>query len=308
MPDTLSDTLTDFRRFANLITPMIAAPPEFAAQSESATTIQIERGVIFAHSMNDRTHWQSSGIERLIATAPVPRVPVVDRHGHTRPVYRPLLVYAYLQTFARAYESLPRAEFGRWEESIRAWCDVLEGTIGEFDWPAGAIPARLGARATEIAWAALTLHVAGKVFVRDAFTDFAADTFGRFTKRQRESGALFDTTGSDNPETNWYHELVVLHAAASYAVQAEDRALATAVRRASEYHAANTQPDHATNQPWALFAFIWNEQTRPFAEQMLHASATRDASSNHITLMLLADALYCLRLFIPESKPSESTK
>src|SRR4051812_18157329 len=216
----MPDTLADFRRFAHLIAASISSVPQFTPTAETATSVQVERGVVFAHSMNDPQHWQSESIERLIeiSTAPnLSRIAVVDRHGHTRPVYRPLLVYCWLQTFARAYEALPRAEFGRWEESVRAWCDVLESSIGEFEWPAGAIPARLGSRAADIACSALTLHVAGKVFVRDAFTDFAADTFGRFTKRQLDDGAFFEATGSDNPETHWYHELVTLHAAASYA-------------------------------------------------------------------------------------------
>ena len=305
----MTNTLDDFARFAQLISSTFSSVPQFAPTSETANSVQVERGIVFARSMNDPKHWQSSSVERLIelSTAPtLPRITIVDRHGHTRPVYRPLLTYCWLQTFSRAYEALPRAEFGRWEESIRAWCDVLEATIGDFEWPIDAIPASLGSRASEVAWAALTLHVAGKVFVRDAFTDFAADTFGRFTKRQRETGPFFESTGSDNPETNWYHELLTLHAAASFAVQAEDRAVAKSVARATAYHAANTQPDHATHQPWALFAFIWNQSTRPLAEQILHASATQETNSNHISLMLLADALYCLRLFIP-TEPSETT-
>lgn len=286
---------------------MLAAPPDFSPAAENVGSVQVERGIVFAHSMNDPADMQPRIAEVLIETPP-DRGAVVDRHGHVRGVYRPLLTYCWLQTFSRGYELLPRAEFGRWEESLRAWCDTLESSLGEFEWPEDAIPARLGSRAAEIAWAALTLHVAGKVFVRDAFTDFASDTFGRFTKRQRESGAFFAATGSDNPETNWYHELVTLHAAASYAVQAEDRALAATVRRASDFHAANTQPDHASNQPWALFAFIWNESTRPLAEQLLHAATAQQSAqmsgANHISLMLLADALYCLRLFIPSEKPT----
>src|SRR5205085_11090995 len=108
-------------------------------------------------------------------------------------------------------------------------------------------------------------------------------------------------------------------AAASYAVQAEDRALAGAVRRATAYHLNQTQPDHATAQPWALFAFIWNPETRSLADGLLHAQSMHaasdstgsaptggpaaadpegaDTASSPLALMLLADALYCLRLF-----------
>jgi hypothetical protein len=298
----MSDALANFRRFAALIAPQLAsAPTTLTPTAENAGSVQVERGVVFAHSMNDPANLSPQIVERLIESADQ-RVQIIDRHGHTRHVYRPLLIYCWLQTFSRAYEKLHRSEFGRWEEALRTWCDLLERSLGEFNWPGDAMPASLGSPASEIAWTALTLHRAGKIFIRDAWTDLAADTFGRFTKRQQLSGAFLATTNSDNPETSWYHELVLLHAAASYAVQSEDRALASGVLRATDFHAANTQPDHATNQPWALFAFIWNEKTRPLAEQVLHASATQDPATNDITLMLLADALYCLRLFLPASE------
>lgn len=292
----MATTLADFKRFADLIAPMIASPPPFVASAENVASVQVERGVVFAHSMNDPADTQPALVERLIETA-THRIAFVDRPGHTRPVYQPLVIYCWLQTFSRAYETLPRAQFGRWEEALRSWCDLLESSLGDFAWPGDSMPANFGSRAADIAWTALALHRAGKIFIRDAWTDLAADTFGRFTKRQQSSGTLLATTNSDNPETTWYHELVLLHATASYAVQAEDRALASTVLRATDYHAANTQPDHATNQPWGLFAFIWNEATRPLAEQMLHACATQPPGETHTTLMLLADALYCLRLF-----------
>ena len=53
-----------------------------------------------------------------------------------------------------------------------------------------------------------------------------------------------------------------------------------------------------TNQPWALFAFIWNQQTRPVADGLLHAASIQSAgSAEGLASMLLADALYCLKLF-----------
>jgi hypothetical protein len=108
---------------------------------------------------------------------------------------------------------------------------------------------------------------------------------------------------SDNPETHAFHELVILHAAASYAVQTEDRALAAAIARATRFHLHETQPDHATHQPWGLFAFLWNPDTRSMGEGMLQAAAqspglhAEPSGASDVTLMLLADALYCLRLF-----------
>ena len=115
---------------------------------------------------------------------------------------------------------------------------------------------------------------------------------------QRDGGAFLAAGGADNPEVVWYHELALLHAAASYSVQGENRTIAAAVARATEFHQRDTQPDHASSQPWGLFAFIWNAQTRPLADQLLHAASVQHpAEADGVTLILLADALYCLRLF-----------
>ena len=154
-----------------------------------------------------------------------------------------------------------------------------------------------------VAVIALTLQVAGKLFIRDAWTDLAADVFGKLVRRQQESGAFLLAGLSDNPEAHWFHELVILHAAAGYAAQTEDRALASAVARATQFHLKETQPDHATHQPWGLFAFLWNPDTRLLGEGMLQAAAqspglnAESPGVSDLTLMLLADALYCLRLF-----------
>jgi hypothetical protein len=82
-------------------------------------------------------------------------------------------------------------------------------------------------------------------------------------------------------------------------VQAEDRAVAAAVARAASYHVTETQPDHATEQPWGLFAFVWSPAARPLADQLLHAmTISQPGGAQGVPLMLLADALYCLRLFL----------
>ena len=174
---------------------------------------------------------------------------------------------------------------------------MLEGELGQIDDPtAGApMPAGRGSSATDAAWMAPALHVAGKMFIRDAWTDLASDAFGRLVRRQQPNGAFLLATASDNPETHWYHELVLLHAAASYAVQAEDRTVATAVARARGcITSTRRQPDHATRQPWGLFAFIWNE---PRADPGRSTPARgvrcepRQATTDGVSLMLLADAI-----------------
>jgi hypothetical protein len=306
----IPDPREGLRRYAALISGVLRESTPTAGvgfEVEDQRHVQVERGIVYPTVLLDpaRASEPLAAVERLINVATptqLERLIVRDRTGHARSVYRPLLVYCWLQSFSLAYEILPRTEFGRWEEALRTWCDDLEARLGEFNWPPDNTPASYGDRAAEACWIALVLRLAGKVFIRDAWTDLAGDVFGKLTRRQQESGAFLTPGLSDNPETLWYHELVILHAAASYSVQAEDRMLATAVARATGYHLSQTQPDHATSQPWALFAFIWNPQTRSIADAMLHtqsihAASGADLATSPVALMLLADALYCLRLF-----------
>jgi hypothetical protein len=296
------------RRYADLIAPVVAAPTSFEPEVETAGAVQVERGTVLATAIDDPATDPTPQVERLLQLADPATLDdllVVDRAGHARPAYRGLLVFACLQAFRLVYETLPRAQFGRWEEGLRPWCDDLESRLGMISWPAGdgAIQAAHGATATEAAWMALALHVAGKVYIRDAWTDLASDTFGRIVRSQANGGAspgpFLRTGGSDNPETHWYHELVLLHAAGTYAAQAEDRTVAAAVARNVLFHLSETQPDHATNQPWAVFPFVWVAPARSLADAALHAALVQQPDArNGLSLMLLADALYCLRLFL----------
>jgi hypothetical protein len=299
MSDSLQD---DLRRYAQLIEARLASSPfAFTSTAENSSVVQVERGMVLPNSLLTAPVDDAPLLDRLIELSRWPRaaeVSVVDAAGHSRPVYRPLPIYAWLLAFRIRYETLPQDQFGRWDEALRAWSDVLEARLGDITFDdAAEIPAARGDLAAEAAWTAAALYQAGKVFIRDAWTDLAAATFGRLTRAQRDGGAFLATSGSDNPEPAWYHELALLHAAATYAVQAEDRAVARTVARATAFHQNETQPDHATTQPWALFAFIWNESTRPMADQLLHAAAMRSPPDG-VSLILLADALYCLRLFL----------
>jgi len=295
---------SELSRYARLIEERLAGVELASPQRENASTLQVERGIVFPWAVIGSAADVSPAVDRLIELSRSPRmadIAVVDAAAHARPVYRPLLIYAWLLTFRVRYETISPGEFGRWDEALRAWSDALEARLGEIvPGEGGIIPAARGDLAAEAAWTAAALHLSGKIFIRDAWTDLAADTFGRLTRAQLQSGAFLTHSSSDNPEPVWYHELAILHAAASYAVQAEDRPVARAVARATEYHQNETQPDHATSQPWGLFAFIWNESTRPTADQLLHATALQSpaTSTDGVSLILLADALYCLRLFL----------
>lgn len=293
------------RSYASLIESAIAqsSGAGFRPASEGETTLQVERGAIYAAALRapPEPSATSSYVDRLIRAAAggvLPEVPVIDAAGHHRPVYRPLMVYGWLQAYRLWFEVLPRADFVRWDEALRAWCDLLEAELGSVRISEHGTSASLGSAATEAAWSALALFAAGRLLMRDAWTDLASDTLGRLTRGQTAEGTFLYPGPSDNRETWWYHEMILLHAAASYAVQAEDRPVAAAVARATDYHLRETQPDHASAQPWGLFPFIWNEHTRPMADHILHATAMNRAETRTgVPLILLADALYCLRLF-----------
>jgi hypothetical protein len=293
-----SDPLTStFARYAQLIDGLLD-PLDFSPRAERVDAVQVERGIVLPAAITGNA--SPDVIEHLIEVtrhANIASLKVIDAGGHQRPVYRPLLVYAWLQAFRLRYESLPQDQFGRWEESLRAWCDLQEAALGEISFPDDSLPASRGSAIADAAWMALALHVAGKVFVRDAWTDLASDTFGRLARAQQPSGAFLLATASDNPEPIWYHEFALLHAAGSYAVQAEDRTVSRAVSKSAAFLQQEVQPDHASSQPWAVFPFVWVASTVPMADQLLHAASMRTPIDG-VSLILLADALYCLRLFL----------
>lgn len=296
--------LVAFRRYGELVRTAMTQATSTGLDLETEVTIQVERGDVFAGALlNGYSPLLSQRLARLIDetladAAELPRLIIVDRAGHRRPAYRGLLIYSWLQTYQILYESLPAAQFSLWEEPLRAWCDVLEADTSNTLIAGTGISAARGSEVACAGWNALALSVAGQMFHRDAWTDLAADTFGRITRSQQTSGAFFTARPSDNPEVHWFDELVLLHAMASFAVQREDRIVAAAVQRATEFHLRETQPDHATNDPWALFAFIWNPATHTLADQLLHTATVQQGQlPAGVSLMLLADALYCLQLF-----------
>lgn len=292
-----------FRLYRSLIEPALLglAVPDVTVQ-EAPGVLQVERGLILAATVLKSPSIElGQFVNPVIAAARSERltaVRFVDAAGHSRSVYRPLFAYAWLQSYRLVYESLPRAEFSTWEEALRAFADLLEADLGSTAWPVESLAAGAGARWSEMAWEALALFVAGKVFVRDVWIDLASDTFGRLARFQQPNGGFLASTAADQPETLWYHELQILHALASYAVQAEDRPIAAAVAKATRFHQNETQPDHATTQPWGLFAFIWNADTRMLADQLLHSARIQHPEQiDGVSLMLHADCLYCLQLF-----------
>jgi hypothetical protein len=282
---------------------LTAAPSAFTPQAETDDAIQVERGVLFpARLMGQPASTVEPWMARLLTASArdLGSYLIVDQRGHQRPVYRGLLVYAAHQ----ALNLTPNVQSG-WRTGLLPWIHSIAVALRNVDWPSdptAAIPASSGAAAATAAWSALSLHVAGTVWGTDTWRSLAASTISQFARRQLPTGPFLAAGHSDNPETHWYYELVILHAVASFAIQTGDDALAAVAARNAAYHQAATQPDHATNQPWGLPAFIANRTTHSFADQLLHTATTLagagGAAVSGITSILLADALYCLRLLL----------
>jgi hypothetical protein len=115
---------------------------------------------------------------------------------------------------------------------------------------------------------------------------------------QRPEGPFLLAGQRDNLESFWFHELQLLHVVAGFGLRSRNGAMLSAARRAAAYHVAETQPDHATNEPWGLPAFLCEPDAAVMADQILHAAGVQQPGrAGGVTLILLADTLYSLRRF-----------
>jgi hypothetical protein len=210
------DRPSDLTRYAQLIESMIPAPSAFQPVAEGPSQIQVERGL----------HLSMIQLREMQPIQENQPIQVVDAAGHARPVYRSLLVYSWLLAAEKAGDlSFP---------SVNAWIDSLDDGI----------------------FSALVHATAGIIFQNQTWKALADRSFGRLIDRQQSSGAFLPEDAKANPETRWYDELIALHAIASYAVRANDRRAKKAAQRSALFHQNETQPDHASAQPWGLLAFV----------------------------------------------------
>lgn len=243
----------------------------------------VERGIAYPALLSD--HFAPGMLDEFLlpcARQPLTPVNVTDRFGHRRPAYRGLLFHCIFRALRLANAKA---------ESIDRWTGLLADQLAGLRWPnhpPDRIPAAVGAPLIDAVWMAFAAHDA-------AMSSSAQAAFETLVRCQHPQGTFLTPAPSDNPETFWYHELVLLHAATLYAADAPDPALLAAIARAAEFHQNETQPDHATSQPWALAAFARSPATEPMADQLLHAAATlAKPGDSAITSILLADALYSI--------------
>ncbi|HEV7301664.1 MAG TPA: hypothetical protein VGN72_20040 [Tepidisphaeraceae bacterium] len=164
-----------------------------------------------------------------------------------------------------------------------AWIDIAWGALSK-----AAQPLRVNSRRL----VQPSLHGTA---VRLSTDTTAAGIFETLISNQQPAGHFLNPSANDNLESWWYAELVLLHAVGTYAAETDAPAAYRAAERAAVYHLNETQPDHATNEPWAIFPFLLLSETRSLADQLLHNANMMPPDG--VALLLLADALYCLRKF-----------
>ena len=227
-----------------------------------------------------------------------------DGGGHGRPFYRGLVAYAVASALHRTLEPAIDEDAEMMTSTITGGLNehVFVRPPGRPDYLRHPAPDGLAADgAADVAadlWDALamwrTLSLAG---IEGGPAQRAGKGVDRVVAAQRRNGAYFRFDAGDNPEPWWYHELVVLHAVTSYALLAGDAAALASAKRAAAFHHAETQPDHATGQPWAVHAFLLDPDTTPTADLLLLAAGVNGAGGlSAVSRILLADAAVCLSL------------
>lgn len=218
---------------------------------------------------------------------------VYDGCGHARRAYGGLLCYAALQALAASDRNLLDEQAdaaARWIDATGSALEVQLASLRE------ALPAADGDATASLAWWALAVFRGGELLDDPRGVAASHRAMRAVATRQHDSGCYLTAEARDNPETLWFHELQIAHAVGSYAMQSGDAELQRSAARAAQYHMEETQPDHATNQPWGLSAFLVDTQTHIMAEGLLHAATVQHPGRlDAVTLILLADTLYSLR-------------
>ncbi|MGF1633872.1 MAG: hypothetical protein ACFCVE_08500 [Phycisphaerae bacterium] len=265
------------RRYRLLLRSVVNRADAFEAREMPDTQVQADRGLALVRQLNG----EPDAAALLLSPPPAdaPRTAAADAAGHRRPAYLPLVLACWLEA-APDDGRLPG-----WLEHV--WQTRAEGVLA----PAGT-PAAVGEQAVAQVWDALVLGVAADRLGRDDYRVHAADVFARLVSGQTDAGPFLTFDGRDNPEPWWAQELTILQALTSYAVRTNDDKAYDAAMRNAEYHLYETQPDHATAQPWGINGFVLSDSARPMADQlMLSMDVNNFGRARGVSLLVIAQAL-----------------
>ena len=112
------------------------------------------------------------------------------------------------------------------------------------------------------------------------------------------SGPLHAWQGSGAIEVWTEVELSAMHAAWRLARLGAQPALRQRIERAMQWHLEHTQPDNATNRPWALHAFLLegSPEACAYAGTLLHNAIAMGGQPEPLSAWILMDAAAELEL------------
>ena len=219
---------------------------------------------------------------------PPPTAVVCDSFGHQRPAYRGLLAHVWARAMCRGWQPAR-------PDILQSWFADMAARIDITHLPEGPIPAGRGFELCQQAWFALAVYSGGIAFERPAWTQLGHQVFEYLLASTQRRGTFMTTELDDNLESWWHHELVLLHAATSYAAPRRDPRWQSFLQKSAEHHYAETQPDHASTQPWGIHAFLLFPHTISMADQMIHAAVVQGGGHPEaVSMLLFADALDCV--------------
>jgi hypothetical protein len=198
-------------------------------------------------------------------------------------------VHVAMSAYSLRYESLPQPVWAACDESAQRIIERMR--VVE---PYAAAPPPPG-QVPIVLWQSLCLLDHAQMQGRDADVELVDTIVHQVVARPGLDGSLSPLDPEESPDVWVYRELAGLHAMADLALARRSRNWAARVRQVAQYHLENTQPDHTTSEPWALFAFAWSADTRSFAQQQMHD--VQAYAPGAVAGLLLADAARCLAQF-----------
>lgn len=143
-------------------------------------------------------------------------------------------------------------------------------------------------RADDLLWRLLT----------NGASDMAESARALVTK---PDGALLGGAADFGSVELWTEcELSALHALWRIARQTGDALLTARCDNAARFHLAETQPDNATNRPWAIHVFILlaaahdDPEADLYAQTLLHNCLVQAGRPDPLSARILADGAECL--------------
>ncbi len=140
-----------------------------------------------------------------------------------------------------------------------------------------------------------------------AIMDPAADVLGLL--KPYPDGPLFDQSLSKTIEVWTERELSGLHALWRVAAKRNDESVMNRVHTTARWHVEHTQPDNATNRPWAAHVFLLisfqddDAGARLYAETLVHNCQTTHGVPDPLSGLILEDCASALAQTLGQGVP-----